>query len=53
MASQLFVSRIVPVIAHAVAVFGDEHKGIALACHTITPVQQSPAIRPARIGRGN
>ena len=26
MASQPLVSRIVPVIAHAVAVFGDEHK---------------------------
>ncbi|HXK06937.1 MAG TPA: MbcA/ParS/Xre antitoxin family protein [Verrucomicrobiae bacterium] len=26
MASQLSVSRIVPVIAHAIAVFGDEHK---------------------------
>jgi putative toxin-antitoxin system antitoxin component (TIGR02293 family) len=25
-ASQLVVSRLVPVIAHAVAVFGDEHK---------------------------
>ena len=26
MASQLSVNRIVPVVAHAVAVFGDEHK---------------------------
>jgi putative toxin-antitoxin system antitoxin component (TIGR02293 family) len=26
MASHLLVGRIVPVIAHAVAVFGDEHK---------------------------
>jgi putative toxin-antitoxin system antitoxin component (TIGR02293 family) len=26
MASQLPVSRIVPVIAHAIGVFGDEHK---------------------------
>ena len=26
MATQLLVSSIVPVIAHAVAVFGDEHK---------------------------
>jgi putative toxin-antitoxin system antitoxin component (TIGR02293 family) len=26
MASQLIVSRIVPVVAHAVVVFGDEHK---------------------------
>jgi putative toxin-antitoxin system antitoxin component (TIGR02293 family) len=36
MASQLIVSRIVPVIAHAVAVFGDERK----ACHWLsTPLQ--------------
>jgi putative toxin-antitoxin system antitoxin component (TIGR02293 family) len=26
MASQLIVNRIVPVVAHAVGVFGDEHK---------------------------
>jgi hypothetical protein len=44
-APQLPITRLVPVIAHAVVVFGDEHKGLSLAVHTPPLAGQSPALR--------